>query len=121
MSKADRWFAYGIIAIALFATLLNILNASRQRRESELRDELFTIRSVIDQYTLDKQKAPRSLDDLVSAGYLKALPRDPITKNRWQVVLEDSLMAVDQQEPGIVDVHSTSNSTSSEGTPYSSW
>ena len=121
MSRADRFFAYSLIAICLFATILNILHANDERREGLLKEELFTIRSAIDQYTLDQQKAPRSLEDLVSAGYLKAIPEDPIARQRWQVVLEDSLMAVDQQEPGIVDVHSTSNSTSSEGTPYSSW
>ena len=121
MSKADRWFAYSIIAVALIGTVLNVLHASRERRESVLKDELFTIRSVIDQYTLDKQKAPHSLEDLVSAGYLKAIPQDPMTKKRWQTEIEDSPMAVDQLAPGIVDVHSTSNSTSSEGTPYSSW
>ena len=111
-----------IIVILLGIAIPNYRRSIVRARESVLKDDLFTMRSVIDQYTLDKQKAPQSLDDLVSAGYLKAIPRDPMTNTtEWTVQQEDSLMAVDQQEPGIVDVHSTSNTTSSEGTPYSSW
>jgi len=111
-----------IIVILLGIAIPNYRRSIVRARESVLKDDLFTMRSVIDQFTLDKQKAPQSLDDLVSAGYLKAIPKDPMTNTtEWQVQQEDSLMAVDQQEPGIVDVHSTSNSTSSEGTPYSSW
>jgi general secretion pathway protein G len=111
-----------IIVILLGIAIPNYRQSIIRARESVLKDDLFTMRSVIDQYTLDKQKAPQSLDDLVSAGYLKTVPKDPMTNaTEWDVKQEDSLMAVDQQEPGIVDVHSTSNTTSSEGTPYSSW
>ena len=93
-----------------------------QARESVLRSNLGTLRSVISQYTLDKQKAPQSLDDLVSAGYLRQIPTDPMTRqSNWEVVQEDVMMAVDQQEPGITDVHSASNATASDGTAYSSW
>src|SRR5579864_5230764 len=93
-----------------------------QARESVLRSNLGTLRSVISQYTLDKQKAPQSLDDLVSAGYLRQIPTDPMTRQpNWEVVQEDVMMAVDQQEPGIVDVHSASNATASDGTAYSTW
>ena len=111
-----------IIVILLGIAIPNYRASIIRARESVLRDDLFTMRSVIDQYTLDKQKAPQSLDDLVSAGYLKMVPKDPMTNEReWEVQQEDTLMAVDQQEPGIVDVHSTSNGTSSEGTAYSTW
>jgi len=93
-----------------------------QARESVLRQNLATMRNVIDQYTLDKQKAPQSLDDLVTAGYLRQLPIDPMTRSTsWEPHQEDSLMAVDQQEPGIDDVHSSSNATGSDGTAYSTW
>lgn len=93
-----------------------------QARESVLRSNLGTLRSVISQYTLDKQKAPQSLDDLVSAGYLRQIPTDPMTRQpNWEVVQEDVMMAVDQQEPGITDVHSASNATASDGTAYSTW
>ena len=92
-------------------------------REAVLRQDLFTMRSVIDQYTLDKQRAPQSLDDLVQAGYLKQIPKDPFTNSAdtWQVVQEDILLSVDQTQPGITEVHSGSNLTSSDGTAYSSW
>jgi len=92
-------------------------------KEAVLKDDLFTMRSVIAQYTLDKQKAPQSLDDLVQAGYLKQIPMDPFTNARdsWTVDQEDVLLSVDQQQPGITDVHSGSTATSSDGTPYSSW
>ena len=91
-------------------------------REAVLRQDLFTLRSVISQYTLDKQKAPQSLDDIIQAGYLRQIPNDPLTgQANWEVVQEDVLLAVDQQEPGISDVHSASNSSASDGTAYSSW
>ena len=116
-----------MIVISLILILVSIAvpmyNQSIVRaRESVLRQDLFTLRSVISQYTLDKQKAPQSLDDLVSAGYLTKIPIDPMTTQaNWEVVQEDTLMAVDQQEPGISDVHSASNATASDGTAYSSW
>jgi general secretion pathway protein G len=93
-------------------------------REAVLRDDLFTLRSVIDQYTLDKQAAPQALDDLVSAGYLRELPVDPFTGSNqtWEVEYEDStLMLPTQTSPGIVDVHSGSKLTSISGEAYSSW
>ena len=87
-----------------------------------LRDDLFTMRSVIDQYTLDKQRAPQSLEDVVAAGYLKSIPKDPFTGQAdWTVAQEDTLMSVDQTQPGISDVHSSSTLVGSDGTPYSSW
>jgi general secretion pathway protein G len=91
--------------------------------EAVLRDDLFTMRSLIQQYTLDKQKAPQSLEDLVSAGYIKQIPKDPFTgtADTWVTDQEDVLLSVDQQQPGIVDVHSGATGASSEGTPYSSW
>jgi general secretion pathway protein G len=91
-------------------------------RESVLRQNLFTLRNVISQYTLDKQKAPQSLDDIKQAGYLREIPTDPMTgQANWEVVQEDVLLAVDQQDPGISDVKSASNGTASDGTAYSSW
>jgi general secretion pathway protein G len=91
--------------------------------EAVLRDDLFTMRSLIQQYTLDKQKAPQSLEDLVSAGYIKQIPKDPFTgtADTWVTDQEDVLLSVDQQQPGIVDVHSGASGASTEGTPYSSW
>jgi len=117
-----------IIVIAIISILASIAAANYQRsiwraRESVLRNDLFTLRSSIDQYTLDKQKAPQSLQDLVSAGYIKAVPKDPITDSpsTWVTEEEDSLMAIDQTDPGIVDVHSGANKTSTDGSAYSTW
>jgi general secretion pathway protein G len=92
-------------------------------KEAVLKDDLFTLRSVIDQYTLDKQKAPQSLDDLVSAGYLRSLPKDPFTgsTDTWQVTTDDTLMDPNQTAPGIVDVHSGASGVATDGTAYSSW
>jgi general secretion pathway protein G len=93
-----------------------------QARESVLRSNLATLRSVISQYTLDKQKAPQSLDDLVTAGYLRQIPLDPMTKEtNWEPKEEDLIMAVDQTDPGIDDVHSASSGVASDGTAYSTW
>jgi general secretion pathway protein G len=111
------------IMMILMAVAVPVYNQSIvQARESVLRSNLATLRSVISQYTLDKQKAPQSLDDLVTAGYLRQVPVDPMTRQtNWEVVQEDLLMAVDQQEPGISDVHSASSGTASDGTTYSTW
>jgi len=111
------------IIMILVAVAVPIYNQSIIRsREAVLRQDLFTLRSVISQYTLDKQKAPQSLDDIIQAGYLRQLPNDPMTgQANWEVVQEDVLLAVDQQDPGISDVHSASNANSSDGTAYSSW
>jgi general secretion pathway protein G len=117
-----------IIVIAIISILASIAAMNYQHsvwraREAVLRNDLFTMRSSIDQYTLDKQKAPQSLEDLVSAGYIKSIPKDPITNSSstWVTEQEDSLMAIDQTDPGIVDVHSGASGASSEGTPYSTW
>jgi general secretion pathway protein G len=107
-----------LVSIALPVYNRSILRA----KESVLKQDLFTLRQVISQYTLDKQKAPQTLDDIVQAGYLKMIPKDPFTNEaNWTPDQEDSVMAVNQEEPGIVDVHSASNETASDGTAYSSW
>jgi len=112
-----------IIMGILLSIALPIYNQSIVRsREAVLRNDLFELRSLISQYTLDKQKAPQSLDDLVQGGYIKVIPKDPMTgEANWEVVQEDILLTVDQQDPGISDVKSASSATASDGTAYSSW
>ena len=112
-----------IIVILLSLAMPNYSKSILHAQEAALRDDLHTMRSVIDQYTLDKQKAPVSLQDLVDAGYIKQLPMDPFTKSRetWVPVTDDSLLSPDQTAPGIIDVHSGSDLVSSEGTAYSTW
>ena len=89
-------------------------------KESVLHNNLFTLRTVIDNYTYDKEKAPQSLQDLVSEGYLRAIPIDPMTgTNQWKTVMEEASQSVSQAEPGIFDVHSTSDKIGLDGIPYS--
>jgi general secretion pathway protein G len=93
-------------------------------RESVLKSNLHSMREVIDQYTADKKKAPQSLQDLVDAGYYrKELPWDPMTDSHdsWIPDFDTSVASADQTESGITDVHSGSNSTSTQGTPYNTW
>ena len=92
-------------------------------KESVLRNNLFTLRTLIDEYTFDKQKAPQSLEELVREGYLRQVPLDPVTGSNqtWRVIMEDVMSSVNQTEPGIFDVRSGADQTSLEGTPYSEW
>ena len=93
-------------------------------REAVLRDDLFTLRKLIDEFTIDKQRPPTSLDELVDAGYLRGgIPVDPFTASNqtWRTDIEDVPISADQAAAGIVDVHSGSDDISLDGTPYSSW
>jgi len=114
-----------IIAILVSVAVPAYRESVVRARESVLRQNLFTLRSVISQYTLDKQKAPQGLDDLVSAGYLKQIPEDPMTtrNDTWTTDQEsDTIMSLDQQDQGgIVDVHSGSSGVGSDGTAYNTW
>jgi general secretion pathway protein G len=116
-----------MIVISLIVILISIAvpvynNAILRAKEATLRQDLFTLRDVISQYTLDRKKAPQALDDLVQANYIRQIPKDPFTGlANWTTEQEDSQMAVDQTEPGIVDVHSSSNLTGTDGTAYSTW
>jgi general secretion pathway protein G len=123
---------YTLVEIVIVLTIISILvsisvplyqKALLRTRESVLRNNLFTMRTVIDEYTYDKQKAPQSLQDLVTEGYLRQIPEDPIvgSNQNWKVIMEDAMTMVNQTEPGIFDVRSSSDKTSLEGTPYSEW
>ena len=112
------------IILILISTAIPMYQGSIVRaRESVLRQNLFTLRSVIDQYSMDKEKAPQSLQDLVDAHYLKQIPIDPMTNSRdtWQTVQEDMLVSVDQDQPGITDVHSGSEAIGTDGVAYTQW
>src|SRR5215475_890404 len=114
-----------IMIIAILAAIaVPVYRASvRNAEETVLRDNLITLRRIIDQFTADKKKAPQSLQDLVDAGYLRQLPIDPITNSNstWEPATDTAVAAPDQTESGIVDVHSGSTAVSSEGTPYNTW
>jgi general secretion pathway protein G len=90
-------------------------------REAVLRDDLHKLRTLIDQYATDKQKLPQSLEDLVAEGYMRELPKDPMTGHAdWAVTTGEDPNS-SKGEQGVTDVHSASVDTSSEGTPYSEW
>ena len=99
------------------------MTAMVRAREAVLRDHLFSLRSLIDRFTLDNGRAPASLQEFVEKGYLGRIPTDPFTASNetWQVQNEDAPLSPKQTALGIVDVHSGSNLISLEGTPYSSW
>jgi general secretion pathway protein G len=112
------------IIMILISIAVPIYNQSILRaREAVLRQDLFAMRSAIDQYTMDKSKAPQALQDLLQEGYLREIPKDPFTDSRatWQVAQEDVLLSIDQNQPGITDVHSGSNRMGSDGTAYNTW
>lgn len=116
-----------MIVISIIAILLAVAIPTYSRsivaaRERALQSDLGSLRDAIWQYTLDKKKAPQSLDDLRAAGYIERIPDDPMTREpNWEVVQEDVLLSVEQQDPGITDVHSASDAIASDGTAYSTW
>ena len=129
-ARSRRGFT--LIEIMIVMTIISVLvsiavplyqKSIIRAKESVLRNNLFTLRTVIDEYTYDKKKAPQSLDDLVTDGYLRQVPIDPITGSDqgWIVIMEDALTSVDQTEPGIYDVRSGAEGMGLDGTPYSEW
>ena len=108
-----------LVAIAVPIYQKSVIRA----KESVLRNNLFTIRTMLDEYTVDKQQAPATLQDLVSEGYLRRVPQDPITGSdqTWRIVMEDTPVSGSTGSPGIFDVKSGSDKQSLEGTPYSEW
>ena len=116
-----------IVVMAIISILVSVAVPMYQKsilrtKESLLKNNLFTLRTMIDEYTYDKKKAPQQLGDLVTGGYLREVPKDPITGNdQWITVMEDAITAVDQTEPGIWDVRSRSDQKSMSGTLYSEW
>jgi len=119
-----------MIVISILLILISIAvprysQSVKRARESVLRQDLFTMRSVISQYTLDKQKMPQSADDLVQAGYLKQIPTDPTTGQanwNWHTADENTIMTPDEQdEGGLDDVFSASGEVGTDGVPYSQY
>lgn len=117
-----------MVVVSIIVILISMAIPVYQRsiirtKETVLRSNLFTLRTVIDNYTYDKAKAPQSLQDLVNEGYLRAVPTDPITgsSQTWKIVMEDATQSVNQTEPGIFDVKSGSDKTSLDTTPYADW
>jgi len=112
-----------IIGVLVVVAVPSYIGALRHAREAVLKEDLQVLRTAIDSYTIDKQKAPQALDDLVQEGYLRAIPEDPMTRSTstWVTDSSDALHSLDQTEPGIDDVHSGSQDMGSDGQPYSAW
>ena len=111
---------FGVLAVVAVPKFVSAIKAAR---EAVLKEDLHVLRSAIDSYTMDKQKAPQSLDDLVQDGYLKSIPEDPMThsKDTWVTATSDAMYSLDQTDAGIDDIHSGSEDTGSDGQSYSSW
>jgi general secretion pathway protein G len=110
-----------IIIILAAITLPQYQKTIMHTREAVLRDDLFKMRSLIDQYAADKGKLPQSLDDLVTSGYMREVPVDPITGQKdWSPTMGDDPNS-SEGEQGLTEIHSASAETSTEGTPYSEW
>ena len=130
-TQSGRRFGFTLIELMIVMAIISIIVAIAvpmyqksivRAKESVLKQNLFSLRTVIDEYTYDKAKAPQSLQDLVQEGYLRQVPNDPMTgSNEWTTIQEDSVNSVNQTEPGIFDVRSKSDRKSLEGTPYNEW
>ncbi len=119
-----------MIVISVLLILISIAipqyrESVRRARESVLKQDLYDMRKLISEYTLDKQKAPQSLDDLISAHYLGSIPKDPVTgQSDWQAEQCDdsTISSPDEQDTGgMCDVHSSSTQMGSDGTAYNTW
>ena len=112
-----------IIVILIGVAVPFYQKAIIRAKETVLHNNLFAMRNAIDEYTYDKQKAPQSLQDMVTDGYLREVPRDPITGNSdsWKIIMEDAAQAVNSSEPGIFDVRSGSTLKSLDGSSYADW
>jgi general secretion pathway protein G len=112
-----------IIGILASIAIPSYIRSVQKAKEAVLREDLHTLRTSIDSYTVDKEKAPQSLDDLVQAGYLKTIPNDPMTSrsDTWITSQSDTMTDLNETQGGMDDVHSGSEGASSEGTTYNTW
>jgi general secretion pathway protein G len=131
VKRGSRRCGFTLLELMIVISMLMILMAVAvplyqqhviQAREAVLKENLYQLDSVIEQYKEDKGQSPQSLDDLVTAGYFHELPKDPMTgKADWTTDPEDPMAAVDPNQPGIGRAHSSSNGTALDGTAYSTW
>jgi general secretion pathway protein G len=112
-----------IILILIGVSAMKYDRVVQHSKEAVLRTDLRTIRDAIDHYTLDKQAAPQSVDDLQQAGYLRTVPVDPMTQAKdWVPQFDSVVLSPEQTSTGMVDVHSNSNKASPfDNTPYNEW
>lgn len=112
-----------IIGLLSAIAIPSYIQAVRRAKEAVLREDLHVMRQSIDSYTVDREKAPQSLDDLVQAGYLKSIPIDPMTSRNdtWITGTSDTLTDINETQGGIDDVHSGSQALADDGTTYNTW
>jgi general secretion pathway protein G len=112
-----------IILILIGMAVMRYDRSVQKANEAVLKHNLQTIRTSIDNYTLDKQAAPQSLDDLVQAGYLRSVPTDPMTRAKdWVAQYDSVVLSPEQTSTGMVDAHSNSARVSPfDQTPYNEW
>lgn len=112
-----------IIGILASIAIPSYIRSVQKAKEAVLREDLHTLRTAIDSYTVDKEKAPQSLDDLVQAGYLKSIPNDPMTSRNdtWITSESDTMTDINETQGGMDDVHSGSQGLASDGTTYNTW
>jgi general secretion pathway protein G len=112
-----------LIVVLSSVALVGYQNSIVRAREATLMDDLFKLREAIDQYYADKQKWPATLEDLVTDGYVRKIPEDPMTNSAdtWQTVAAEADPANPTAEPGIFDVKSGSDKTALDGKPYTEW
>src|SRR5712691_4422747 len=110
-----------LVLILLSFAIPNYRQSVVLAKETVLKDDLFTLRRTIDEFTYDKKRAPQSLDELVQTGYLRRIPKDPMTNEpNWEPVMETDMLS-DGVEIGIADIHSSSRQISTQGTAYDTW
>jgi general secretion pathway protein G len=112
-----------IIGVLAAIAIPSYVASIKAAKEAVLKEDLHVMRNAIDSYTMDKQKAPQSLDDLVQSGYLREIPKDPMTHSSetWVTSTDDTLQSIDQTDPGVNDVHSGSQEVGTDGQMYSVW
>ena len=116
-----------VVVISLVLILLSIAlpmynQAILRAKEARLHHNVAKLNELVETYSLDKKQAPQSLQDIVSAGYLKYIPEDITGRSdTWETEPEDQEKCWDPNQCGIGSVHSGSKETASDGTPYSSW
>ena len=112
-----------IIGVLAAIAVPSFVATVRRAKEAALRQDLQTMRDAISSYTVDKEKAPNGLDDLVQAGYLRQVPKDRMTErtDTWMTNQSDTLTSIQETQGGIDDVHSGSQGIASDGTIYNTW
>lgn len=110
-----------IVVILAATSVIAYQKLQLKSKEVLLKQNLKTMRKVIDQYAADKEELPQSLEDLVSAHYIDEVPMDPVLGQAdWDVTTEEDSISIDGGQ-GIVDVHSKAPGTGSDGMPYSEY